>query len=383
MRFHMGICGIGLGHASRSVPVAKELLGRGHTISLTAYGDALKLLEREGLNAAANISLGYGVSHDGGISVKKTILKNLSLPIKFTAQIAREIAVMDAVKPAAVYSDTRASTVVAAKSLGLPVLTVLNQYNIPLEVRRYRWMAVVVERMIQAPSLIWNMSDVIAVPDLPPPHTISIYTLNMGRRQNGRLEYVGPLITKRILGEDELQRIRRRYGAEDRTLVFIHISGNRPERVGLANKLVPAIKDLVGYRFIISLGNPEGRERADIGAITIFDWVESVDDLIAACDILVARAGLTVISKAIAYGKRLIVIPTPLHGEQIRNARRVEELGFGLLVQEEDLNLKQALEEVDSEGSFQRIIEELSVIASRLGGPSAVAMLLEELVEVI
>ncbi len=379
MLVHMGVCGIGLGHASRSSAVAKELIRRGHKVSITAYGEAIKYLEREGLKPMPNLRLNYGLSEDGSVSIKQTIIKNILLPVKFGVQVARETSIIDALKPSVVYSDTRASTVAAAKSLGLPVLTVLNQYNIPLEVRKHKRLAAYVEGMIQLPSLVWDRSDIIAIPDLPPPYTISSLTLNLKDQCDTRVEYVGPMVQRRVVEDREVRRLRKNLGADGRMLVFVHISGNRPERLRLAGKIVPILESMKGFRFIFSLGNPDGRQRVDKDNITIFDWVEDVETLMAASDLIIARAGLTVISKAIIYGKRIIVIPTPLHGEQLRNARRVEELGFGRAVDEDRLDLQQALYELSYDGESERRALEISGLASEMDGISAVAGLLEEL----
>ena len=374
----MGICGIGLGHASRSIPVAKELLRRGHSITFTAYGEAQKLLEKEGFQHTPNVNLSYGLSDDGSISVKRTILKNLLLPLRFAEQIARETSVMDKWPPDVVYSDTRASTVVAAKVLGRPVIVVLNQYNIALEVRRFLRLARYVGHIIQAPEIIWDRSDIIAVPDLPPPYTISKYTLNTN--PGTRLEYVGPLIEKRQISSREVEQTRRRHNPDGKPLVFIHISGNRPERERLAAAILRVIKDLGRYRFVVSLGNIGGPTHRELGNVEIYDWVEDADALMAASDIVVGRAGLTVISKAILYGRKIVAIPTPLHGEQLRNALRVEELGIGKMLDEKDLaSMGDILEELSHGEEYGRTARALSSIASRMDGVLKVADIIEGL----
>jgi UDP-N-acetylglucosamine--N-acetylmuramyl-(pentapeptide) pyrophosphoryl-undecaprenol N-acetylglucosamine transferase len=75
MLTHVAVCGIGLGHASRSLAVARELERRGHSVSFSAYGQALPYLKANGYIASKVPGVSYGVGGDGSISVKKTIVR--------------------------------------------------------------------------------------------------------------------------------------------------------------------------------------------------------------------------------------------------------------------------------------------------------------------
>jgi UDP-N-acetylglucosamine--N-acetylmuramyl-(pentapeptide) pyrophosphoryl-undecaprenol N-acetylglucosamine transferase len=45
VRAHVAVCGIGFGHASRSLPIIRRLLARGHDVTVTSYGDGLSYLK--------------------------------------------------------------------------------------------------------------------------------------------------------------------------------------------------------------------------------------------------------------------------------------------------------------------------------------------------
>ncbi|RLG02542.1 MAG: hypothetical protein DRN61_06315, partial [Thaumarchaeota archaeon] len=47
-KVHVGVCGIGFGHASRVVTVISALKDRGWEVSVSSYGDGVKYLERSG-----------------------------------------------------------------------------------------------------------------------------------------------------------------------------------------------------------------------------------------------------------------------------------------------------------------------------------------------
>ena len=58
---------------------------------------------------------------------------------------------------------------------------------------------------------------------------------------------------------------------------------------------------------------------------------------------MISKGGLGTISQAVAYGKPLVIIPTPNHTEQINNANRAEALGVAKVLHQEELNLNSLL----------------------------------------
>jgi len=47
LRIYFGVCGIGLGHAGRCVPIAKKLMDEGAEILFSTYRDAVAYIEQE------------------------------------------------------------------------------------------------------------------------------------------------------------------------------------------------------------------------------------------------------------------------------------------------------------------------------------------------
>ena len=384
MLIHMGVCGIGMGHASRSLAIARELMARGHEVTLTAYGDALEYLRRAGLEPNPNYSVSYQVSGEGAVSFKLSLTKNILLPLRFSAQVARELAYIEEADPDVVYSDTRASTVLAAIIAEKPVVLMLNEYNIPLEVSKFKRLATYVEAMMQAPSKLWNNVDVIIIPDLPPPYTISLRTLNLPNTIMNKVRYVGPLTEFNDASSNGCEDVRKVYGVdEDETLVFLHISGPESERerlVGLLLDIVPRIRG--PYRFVMSRGRAGGNGFAEYGKLMVFDWIENVEPLLRSSDIVVARGGLTIISKCILYGRKMLLIPIPRHGEQRGNATRVAELGLGLMIEESELNvmsMQDALDRLRSSDYYDKRLLDIGKLITRLGGVKEVVSIIEKL----
>ena len=130
LKAHIGVCGIGFGHASRSASIARKLKELGWEISSSSYGDGLEYLRKMSLDVKPVPIVRYGVLPEAKVSIKLTIFRNLLLPIRFAEQIAYEMNYLESADIA--ISDSRASTIIAGKLLGKPVLTILNQFNICL-----------------------------------------------------------------------------------------------------------------------------------------------------------------------------------------------------------------------------------------------------------
>jgi UDP-N-acetylglucosamine--N-acetylmuramyl-(pentapeptide) pyrophosphoryl-undecaprenol N-acetylglucosamine transferase len=382
MLTHVAVCGIGLGHASRSLAVARELERRGHSVSFSAYGQALPYLKANGYNASKVPDVSYGVGGDGSISVKKTIVRNMLLPVRFAAQVASEIAIIQQTHPDIVLADTRASAVVAAKLLNKPTALILNQYNIVLETKSYKRFARLSERALQAPQLVWDSADLIIIPDLPPPYTISARTLNLRAKALNKARYVGPILEDGVKVVD-VERVREEFGCRGRPLVLVVVSGGVEEKASLVNKfmsIAPQLDPEICY--VMSTSMPHGNKTYTVGGLKLYEWIEDLESLLHAADLVISRSGLTLISKCIALGKKMVLIPTPLHGEQKANAARTEELGVAKVLENEELEprmLNNLVREVLSDVNMDGAVKNLMHFARNLGGSGEAARLLEEL----
>ncbi|MEM4334756.1 MAG: glycosyltransferase family protein [Candidatus Caldarchaeum sp.] len=384
MFIHVAVCGIGLGHASRSLVVARELMRRGHGVSFSAYGQAVPYLERMGFSPSRVPGVRYGVGEDGVVSVKKTIKENITLPARFLTQVGAEVVNISETGADCVVSDTRASAVAAAKLMNKPVATILNQYNLLLETRRHRRAARLIEPALQAAQLVWDSSDVIIVPDLPPPDTISEATLNFPQKVVDRVLYVGPLVDQPTSSEPEMMRIRREYGGSEKPLVLINVSGGLEEKRRLVEKFLEIAPRLSSrFSYVLSTAQPGLGESFRVGPIYVSSWVDDLDSLMIAADLVVGRSGLTLITKCMAYGKKMLLIPTPQHGEQTANALKARGLGFAELLEQDRLNasvFESIVSEVLSNDLMGRAAETLQRRVWELGGARRAAEAVERLV---
>ncbi len=337
-------------------------------VSSSSYADGLEYLKRIGIEVKPSPGISYGLLPEGKVSIKMTIYRNILLPIKFLSQISCELSYVEDAD--LVLSDSRASTILAGKLAGKRVLTVLNQFNIRVEYPRYPRIIELLESLSQVVGQIWSLSDKVLIADYPQPYTISKQNLVIPESISGKISLIGPIIEKTPEDLPSRESLLEKYGLKDdsRPVVFYHASGPSYERMMLTRMILPILEKLSDkYQIIASLGG--GEFDGNPSAVKVFSWVEEPLELAKLADIVICRAGQTTLAKALAYGKPLIIIPIPAHGEQLGNAGSVAEMGAGIILPQEELSqesLKKALETVSANSAFKRKAEKYSYLFKEL-----------------
>jgi UDP-N-acetylglucosamine--N-acetylmuramyl-(pentapeptide) pyrophosphoryl-undecaprenol N-acetylglucosamine transferase len=374
-RIHIGICGIGLGHASRSLVIAERLLSMGFELSLSTYGDAVDFFNSHGFPINKVPSLSYGLGADGAFSFRGTILKNVFLPVRVAAQVLLELRIMDEARPAVAFSDTRASTVLAAKLMGIPVALLLNQFCVLVRSERWRRLAEIAEAASSIVGHVWSLSDRVLIADYKPPLTVSEDNLRLPAGLEGKTVYVGPVMSKTPRDYPPRSRLKEMLGYDpDEPLILIQATGPRPERERLVERITEVLPGLGDLQVIFTRGRPNGEYSVRSGRHWVVDWVRDEYELLAASDVVVSRAGQSLLTKALAFGCRLVVVPIPRHSEQESNARSLSDKGAAVVLGEDKLSdetMRAAIDEaLDSLAGtvFSRYAEE----AERLGGADEV-----------
>ena len=353
-------CGIGLGHITRTDPVARELNRRGVETVFSTYLDGLEYAKHNHLRAFEAVPINFKVTSDGTIDFKMTAATSgFSLGIRrFLRQVICEIQFMKRFKPDVVLSDSRASSLIAAWLLRIPVVLMLNQFRVEI-IRRpslkklslfdkvfflianLGW--IFIRTSIQ---LVWVRCKVILIPDLPAPYTISVGNLAIPKGYAAKVKLIGPIVS----GSNEIQVDKKKLGFDLQTpLIYAAVSGPRIERQVLNRVLMDPLLELSKkYNVVMSRGQPNGEFAKEISErFQIYDWIEKQDDFIRGCDVVISRAGHGIIMKSMVYGKPMILVPIPDHTEQYGNAKRAVSINLAELIYQSELNTKTLNEAVE------------------------------------
>jgi len=132
VRVYFGVCGIGLGHAGRCIPIAEKLMEKEAEVLFSTYRDGVKYVEQAGFPVVKAPAVGFVVKADGTVDFRQTVANPGPILASFTLtkQVEAEIKFMRAFKPDVVISDSRVSPLLAAKMLDIPDVCILNQFQI-------------------------------------------------------------------------------------------------------------------------------------------------------------------------------------------------------------------------------------------------------------
>ena len=351
MRAYFAPCGVGLGHAGRCIPIAERMRKDGSKVLFSTYGDAVGLVRRERLQIVESPPLLLDFEGDGAVNLRWSLLKHgVRTVFTILEQVNSEIQCIRTYSPDIVLSDTRVSTILAAKMLGLPVVLILNQFQV-LTPRGQRLLAV--SRLVDAGALtlmgrLWSLSNCVMIPDLPPPFTVSMLNLHIPEALMKNVELIGPIVEKRCQDLPESDEIRERHGLDRRPLVFVSFGGSQAGEI-LREKMINIATDFPRYlQVVMSLGRPaDGPSRTiDMENLRVYSWIPSQLEMIKACDVVVGRAGHSTIMQAVSCGKPMILVPIPNHTEQMSNALGAQRLGIARVLRQDEFNRTSLLSEI-------------------------------------
>ena len=361
LRVYVAPCGIGLGHITRCEPIADALKLKGAEVIYSTYSEGLAYARKRKLPNLPTISIGFKVKQDGTVDFKMTAATSgFSLGVRrFLRQLRAEIRNIKHFKPDVVVSDSRLSSLIAGKLMGIPVVLILNQFRVDIVGKPAVGKITFIERVFFLIANIfwlffrtflggvWARSNLILIPDFPAPYTISACNLAIPKSYKKKVKLIGPIVPDEAARQpNKSDSNRLDFFTSRKPIIYAAISGPRTERTALADLLQGSLKRFPSeYEVVVSRGEPNGSTSlVRNGSLVVYDWVEDQNALLKASSVIISRAGHGTIMKAIMLGKPMILVPIPDHTEQYGNAMRASQLGFAEVVPQKEVCLERLLE---------------------------------------
>jgi len=354
MRVYLSPCGMGVGHVSRCRTIVDALVERDWSVLVSTYSTGLEYARRLGYTTVETVPVWLKRNSEGRIDFKLTAATSPGFfggLWSIIRQIVAEIRNIQHLRPDLVISDTRTSSLIAARLLGVPSIAILNQFKSriarkpsqghmgPLDKAFFLIANVVWWFVSVVISWFWSFADKILIPDLPPPYTISSDNLSIPKSCAGKVEFIGPLLNTSCQNSPERVAEDRSGRVSGMPLILVPLSVSLEEGYGFTGRVERILEELSDrYRIVMSRGRVSGSTEAEVkGNLKVYDWMFGLDEYLEACDLVVSRAGHVTLLSSVAYGKPLLIIPIPDHPEQLSNACRASELGVATVLAADEL----------------------------------------------
>ncbi|HFS67277.1 MAG TPA: glycosyltransferase [Flavobacteriia bacterium] len=294
----------GIGHATRCIPIIKELLSLNHTLIIASDGDALKLLQKEFPNLEFITLPAYNIKYSK---------KSFFLPFYLFLQVPRLLNVIkkEKKKIKAIVTERQIDIILNDNRFGcyhkdIKTIYITHQINVLSGVFSFLTTKIH-QNIIKKMDICW-------VPDT----TNSKLTGKLSTSDLTNVYFTG------ILSRFKKPRIlpKKKYA------ILVLLSGIETQRVALEKKLLkelaPLNKKILFVRGVLS---DKGKIK-NTKHITFVNYLleSELQDAILQSDVVIARSGYSTIMDLAVLQKKCFFIPTPNQKEQEYLAKRMEKL---------------------------------------------------------
>ncbi|WP_440952567.1 UDP-N-acetylglucosamine--N-acetylmuramyl-(pentapeptide) pyrophosphoryl-undecaprenol N-acetylglucosamine transferase [Methanococcoides sp. FTZ1] len=373
MRIMLFVCGEGLGHTSRCIPLAQEMQSAGHDVLIGAYGYSRELIDRKGLNTIEIPPEIQLVGNAGSLDLKASVLATVrSGELLGILKINRQLKKFD---PHVVVSDSHYTATMAAMFRKKPVYLMMNQSNMEeFFYNRGAFMKAIGKGIKRFYNLIFRKVDGIIIPDYPMPDTICRMNIELEEELEDSVFYSGPLVGKKY---DEVT------GADLPRPHVLSTVGGFGYREPIFRKVIETARldKTISYT-LLSGPSVDPDDFTDLPEnVTILRFIEDQFPFIKSSDLVIAPGGHSTMMEALSFGIPMLSFPDIDHNEQQNNATALEEDGCGKKL-DYSISPEQLLEhihEVINEGKLLEKSKELHELSDALDGPSSITKMLESM----
>jgi len=333
----------GLGHATRDIPVIRELLKNGHEVTVAATGSALLALRREFPDVAWIDAPDYTAPYGTGNHLLPRIVWNLPGLYRELAAERRCISrILAKDRYDLILSDNR----LGMYSESVPSLFITHQlhFHFPPVIWPVEITALLLNRLLHGKYAR------IIVPDNPPGPAALAGKLSRPilRSSMEHCFFTGILATA-----------EKRDLAEDLDYLFI-ISGPEPQRTLFEQIVLPRLPDLPG-RKVVLLGSPgKGATTVPDPETTVIGYADTEEKiaLLNRAKFIVCRSGYTTMMELAEVQKRnALLVPTPGQTEQEYLAAYYRERGWFFSQEQGRLDLVSDIKKAEGFAGFPAMPE--------------------------
>ncbi|MDB5283835.1 MAG: glycosyl transferase family 28 [Bacteroidota bacterium] len=335
----------GLGHATRCIPLIRQLLAGGAEIFIASSGNALQLLQQELPNLRSFEITGYNPVYPNGSSMVKAMTGQMA---KFIKAIAREHDEIETLVEKhnidVIISDNR----YGCYSKKARSIFITHQLNIlmPFE---WKW----IERGVN----YYNHKQIKEFSEcwVPAPDNKLLKPL-IKEVKGVKARYIGHL------SRFEKRSLPKKYD------VLVICSGPEPQK-GIFEKLLTEQLQHSPFKSLVVRGEPASKAKnKNVGNAIICNFMnaEQLNNAIAESDIIVSRSGYSSVMDLAKLEKKAIFIATPGQTEQEYLATELMKREIAFSMKQSRFDLIKALKESENFTGFMKFEQDESLLKNAI-----------------
>lgn len=313
----------GLGHATRCIPIIRELQTHGFTPVLASDGIALEMLRKEFPQLQTLELPSYRIEYaKNGANFKWKMIQNSPKMILAILQEKKIVSKwIDEFNLIGIISDNR----LGVYSKKVPSVFITHQLNVLTG--KTTWITSKLhQNIIKKYNECW-------VPDFAEKPNL---TGKLGHLKNSTLKtkYIGPL---------------SRFEKEERAIrydLMVLLSGPEPQRGLLENRLKNDV-ELLNKKVVFIKGKVESEQKKEqIGKVTYYNFMTSqeLEKILNESELVLCRSGYTTIMDLAKLEKKAFFIPTPGQYEQEYLAKKLKKEGLVPFARQDDFKIENLFE---------------------------------------
>lgn len=308
-----------MGHASRCIPIIRELQIAGFEPIIASDGDALKLLKKEFPKLTSYQLPSYNINYSKNRNTLKLKLF-FSVPAIFSA-VKKEKKITSKI-----VEKEQISGIISDNRFGvyhpkIPSVYITHQLNVLAGFATF-FTSKIHRRIMMKYSEVW-------IPDTQHKHNFS-GKLSAFNDSNLNLKYIG------VLSRLKSFKLEVKYD------VTVLLSGPEPQRTILEKKLLNQLNNFQGkILFIRGKVTSEKLQQPKNWEVRNLVLTNELEKLLNQSKLIIARSGYSTIMDLAVLGKKAFFIPTSGQNEQIYLAKRMQKLNIAPHSSQEKFKLEQ------------------------------------------
>jgi UDP-N-acetylglucosamine--N-acetylmuramyl-(pentapeptide) pyrophosphoryl-undecaprenol N-acetylglucosamine transferase len=337
-------CGIGIGHASRCVAIAKKLQEEGVEVAFASYGSGYEMLKSYPEYKTIKLPDIKFYGDAGELDIKYTAKKSIGVPFIFLKSIYYESRLIKKFKPDLILADSHFSVPITAKLKGVPCVMITNELTLNFsdlypDDKTVEYLENGLKKFVKD---VCNLCKAVLVPDVPG-------SIEIPQKLEKIVFHTGPLLKndpEKMPCRDEL---RKELGFQISEKIVLVTVGGSEFGIELLKLICIASTRINCDKLIIVTGPQiESDFIFESNKIIKKKFLENMMDWMKISDVIVSLAGHTTIMEVMSLGIPNIVVPIDNHPEQLKNSINVAGYGISIVEDIKKLSPEKMAEDINS-----------------------------------